>query len=106
MLAEVIAESGNYGIYSTTDRAHVSAVGGNRMALPVRKWQFDDGLISLQRRIRPFGCWPLAKMEIRASWSSQGGGHLVPFYAIGFENADRLSGHLLLASRRFREFSE
>jgi hypothetical protein len=57
-------------IDSTSVRGHVSAAGGKRMARPVRKWQFDDGLISLQKRIRPFGSLPLAKMEIRASWSS------------------------------------
>ncbi|MFM7349609.1 MAG: IS5 family transposase [Erythrobacter sp.] len=57
-------------IDSTSVRGHVSAAGGKRMARPVRKWQFDDGVISLQKRIRPFGSLPLAKMEIRASWSS------------------------------------
>lgn len=57
-------------IDSTHMKAHRSAGGGKRMARPVRKWQFDDGLISLQKRIRPFGSLPLAKMEIRASWSS------------------------------------
>jgi len=69
-LAEIMADSGHYSIDSTTVHAHISAAGGKRMARPVRKWQFDDGLISLQKRIRPFGSLPLAKMEIRASWSS------------------------------------
>jgi len=63
-----IAETGQ--IDSSYIKAHRSAGGAKRMARPVRKWQFDDGLISLQKRIRPFGCLPLAKMEIRASWSS------------------------------------
>ena len=38
-----------------------------RMARPVGKRLEIDGLISLQKRIRPFGEAPLAKMEIRAS---------------------------------------
>jgi hypothetical protein len=40
------------------------------MARPVGKRLEIDGLISLRKRIRPFGEAPLAKMEIRASWSS------------------------------------
>ena len=41
-----------------------------RMARPVGKWFVSAGLSSLQKRIRPFSSEPLAKMEIRASWSS------------------------------------
>jgi transposase len=63
-----IAETGQ--IDSSYIKAHRSAGGAKRMARPVGKWRFDDGLISLQKRIRPFGSLPLAKMEIRASWSS------------------------------------
>jgi hypothetical protein len=37
------------------------------MARPVGKRLEIGGLISLQKRIRPFGEAPLAKMEIRAS---------------------------------------
>lgn len=61
---------GRLFIDATIVRAHRTAGGGKRMARPVGKWRFDDGLISLQKRIRPFGSLPLAKMEIRASWSS------------------------------------
>ena len=63
-----IAETGQ--IDSSYIKAHRSAGGAKRMARPVGKRRFDDGLISLQKRIRPFGSMPLAKMEIRASWSS------------------------------------
>jgi hypothetical protein len=41
-----------------------------RMARPVGKWFVSNDLSSLRKRIRPFGIAPLAKMEIRASWSS------------------------------------
>jgi len=37
---------------------------------PVGKRFASDDLNSLRKRIRPFGMAPLAKMEIRASWSS------------------------------------
>ncbi len=63
-----IAETGQ--IDSSYIKAHRSAGGAKRMARPVGKRRFDDGLISLQKRIRPFGSLPLAKMEIRAFWSS------------------------------------
>ena len=56
-------------IDSSAVKAHRCASGGKRMARPVRKRLVSDGLVSLHKRIRPFGC-PLAKMEIRASWSS------------------------------------
>ncbi|NML95695.1 IS5 family transposase [Novosphingobium olei] len=55
---------------ATIVKVHRHGQGAKRMARPVGKWRFDDGLISLQKRIRPFGSLPLAKMEIRASWSS------------------------------------
>jgi len=43
------------------------SIGAKRMARPVGKRFVSDDLISLQKRIRPFGITPLAKMEIRAS---------------------------------------
>ena len=54
-------------IDSSHVKAHRSASGSKRMARPVGKRLEIDGLISLQKRIRPFGEAPLAKMEIRAS---------------------------------------
>ena len=57
-------------IDSTTVKAHRSASGRKRMARPVGKWFVLSGLSSLRKRIRPSGSEPLAKMEIRASWSS------------------------------------
>ena len=41
-----------------------------RMARPVGKRFVSNVLSSLRKRIRPFDMKPLAKMEIRASWSS------------------------------------
>jgi len=40
------------------------------MARPVGKWFVSDVLSSLRKRIRPFDARSLAKMEIRAFWSS------------------------------------
>jgi transposase len=57
-------------IDSTHIKAHRSASGGKRMARPVGKWFVLSGLSSLRKRIRPFSIELLAKMEIRASWSS------------------------------------
>lgn len=57
-------------IDSTVVRAHHCAVGIKRMARPVGKRFVSDDLSSLRKRIRPFSMEPLAKMEIRASWSS------------------------------------
>jgi transposase len=72
-LFEQVAASGEVprelAIDSSHVKAHRCASGGKRMARPVRKRLVSDGLVSLHKRIRPFGC-PLAKMEIRASWSS------------------------------------
>jgi hypothetical protein len=53
----------------TCMRVHQHGATGKRMTRPVGKWRLDDGLISLQKPIRPFGSSPLAKMEIRASLS-------------------------------------
>lgn len=69
-LAAAGAVTKSTAIDSTYIKAQRSAFGGKRMARPVGKWRFEDSLISLQKRIRPFGSSPLAKMEIRASWSS------------------------------------
>ena len=57
-------------IDSTIVKAHRAASGAKRMARPVRKRFVSADLSSLHKRIRPFGDEPLAKMEIRASWSS------------------------------------
>ena len=57
-------------IDSTVVRAHHCAVGLKRMARPVGKRFVSDVLSSLRKRIRPFDTKSLAKMEIRASWSS------------------------------------
>jgi hypothetical protein len=40
------------------------------MARPVGKWFSVFGVNGLQKRIRPPGVSPWAKMEIRALWSS------------------------------------
>ncbi len=42
-------------IDSTHVKAHRSASGAKRMARPVGKWFFGDDIISLHKRIRPFG---------------------------------------------------
>ena len=55
---------------STVVRAHHCACGLKRMARPVGKRFVSDVLSSLRKRIRPFDARSLAKMEIRASWSS------------------------------------
>ncbi len=60
---------------STLVRAHQQATTGRgsgqkRMARPVGKRFVSDVLSSLRKRIRPFDIRSLAKMEIRASWSS------------------------------------
>lgn len=57
-------------IDSTTVRGHVSAGGRKRMARPVGKRFVSDVPSSLRKRIRPFDKGSLAKIEIRASWSS------------------------------------
>ncbi len=67
-LAQVGGPPAHVLMDSSAVKAHRSAAGGKRMARPVRKGLVSDGLISLHKRIRPFGC-PLAKMEIRASRS-------------------------------------
>jgi putative transposase len=70
-LAGKAGEPDRIMIDATHLKAHRTAASLlKRMARPVGKWRFHDGLISLQKRIRPFGISPLAKMEIRASWSS------------------------------------
>ncbi|MGF7205426.1 hypothetical protein GGQ82_004520 [Sphingobium olei] len=59
-------------IDATYLKAHrtASSLAVKRMARPVGKRFVSDDLSSLRKRIRPFGMMPLAKMEIRASWSS------------------------------------
>lgn len=59
-------------IDATVIRAQAQAAGARvkRMARPVGKRFVSDDLVSLRKRIRPFSMVPLAKMEIRASWSS------------------------------------
>jgi transposase len=62
------AEAGEgQAIDSTTAKAHRSAAGGNVWPAPSASGLRSTVLISLQKRIRPFGESPLAKMEIRAS---------------------------------------
>lgn len=56
-------------IDSTVIRAHHSPLG-KRMARPVGKRFVSDALSSMRKRIRPFNTRLLAKIEIRASWSS------------------------------------
>jgi len=56
-------------IDSTYVKAHRSASGGKRMARPVVKWSFR--LVStICENVSGLSAAPLAKMEIRASWSS------------------------------------
>ena len=59
-------------IDATYLKAHrtASSLRVKRMARPVGKRFVSDDLSSLRKRIRPLGMMPLAKMEIRASWSS------------------------------------
>jgi transposase len=58
---------GTASIDSSHVRAHRSAAGGNVWPAPSASGLRSTVLISLQKRIRPFGESPLAKMEIRAS---------------------------------------
>ncbi|MBB3879868.1 transposase [Sphingomonas pseudosanguinis] len=59
-------------IDATYLKAHrtASSLRVKRMARPVGKRFVSDVLSSLRKRIRPFDARSLAKMEIRASWSS------------------------------------
>ena len=71
-LAAVGAEPKTVMIDATYLKAHrtASSLRVKRMARPVGKRFVSDDLVSLRKRIRPFSMVPLAKMEIRASWSS------------------------------------
>ena len=66
------AERRTVMIDATSLEAHhtASSLGVKRMARPVGKRFVSDVLSSLRKRIRPFDIRSLAKMEIRASWSS------------------------------------
>jgi hypothetical protein len=65
------------------------------MARPVRKWFVSSRLSNLRKRIRPFGCAvgqdgdPRILILIKGPASSA-------IFRQGFQNADRLSGHLPL----------
>ena len=71
-LAAAGAEPKTVMIDATYLKAHrtASSLRVKRMARPVGKRFVSDDLSSLRKRIRPFSMEPLAKMEIRASWSS------------------------------------
>ena len=71
-LAAVGAEPKTVMIDATDLKAHrtASSLRVKRMARPVGKRFVSDVLSSLRKRIRPFDARSLAKMEIRASWSS------------------------------------
>ena len=57
-------------IDSSSIRVHQHGAILKRMARPVGKRFVSNVLSSLRKRIRPFDKRSLAKMEIRASWSS------------------------------------
>ena len=71
-LAAVGAEPKTVMIDATYLKAHrtASSLRVKRMARPVGKRFVSDALGSLRKRIRPSNTRSLAKMEIRASWSS------------------------------------
>ena len=71
-LAAVGAEPKTVMIDATYLKAHrtASSLRVKRMARPVGKRFVSDALSSLRKRIRPSNTRSLAKMEIRASWSS------------------------------------
>lgn len=71
-LAAAGAEPKTVMIDATYLKAHrtASSLRVKRMARPVGKRFVSDVLSSLRKRIRPFDARSLAKMEIRASWSS------------------------------------
>ncbi|MBM7407699.1 transposase [Sphingomonas sp. JUb134] len=71
-LAAVGAEPKTVMIDATYLKAHrtASSLRVKRMARPVGKRFVSDVLSSLRKRIRPSNTRLLAKMEIRASWSS------------------------------------
>ena len=66
------AEPKTVMIDATYLKAHrtASSLRVKRMARPVGKRFVSDALSSLRKRIRPSNTRSLAKMEIRASWSS------------------------------------
>jgi len=57
-------------VNATIVKVHPPRSGRKRMTRPVGKRFVSDDLSSLRKRIRPFSMVPLAKIEIRASWSS------------------------------------
>ncbi|MBM7405247.1 transposase [Sphingomonas sp. JUb134] len=71
-LAAAGAEPKTVMIDATYLKAHrtASSLRVKRMARPVGKRFVSDVLSSLRKRIRPSNTRLLAKMEIRASWSS------------------------------------
>ena len=71
-LAAAGAEPKTVMIDATYLKAHrtASSLRVKRMARPVGKRFVSDALSSLRKRIRPSNTRSLAKMEIRASWSS------------------------------------
>ena len=71
-LAAAGAEPKTVMIDATYLKAHrtASSLRVKRMARPVGKRFVSDALSSLRKRIRPSNTRLLAKMEIRASWSS------------------------------------
>ena len=71
-LAAAGAEPKTVMIAATYLKAHrtASSLRVKRMARPVGKRFVSDALSSLRKRIRPSNTRSLAKMEIRASWSS------------------------------------
>jgi transposase len=71
-LATADAEPKTVMIDATYLKAHrtASSLRVKRMARPVGKRFVSDALSSLRKRIRPSNTRLLAKMEIRASWSS------------------------------------
>ena len=71
-LAAAGAEPKTVMIDATYLKAHrtASSLRVKRMARPVGKRFVSDVLSSLRKRIRPSNTRSLAKMEIRASWSS------------------------------------
>jgi hypothetical protein len=58
-----------YLIDSTIVKAHRAASGAKRMARPVVKWSFRLAS-TICENVSGLSAAPLAKMEIRASWSS------------------------------------
>jgi len=86
-------------IDSTHIKAHRSAAGGNVWPAPSASgflhWHKQSAQTYPAFRLRRWPRWRSARSD-----PHKGDGIEVPFSAVGLQNADRLSGHLLSTTRR------